>query len=94
MFKRRTLTSALIAATLGYYYWTSQVFHGSHHAIHGRLDDHFNLLSHGFQKGQLSLDLPVPQALLDSKNPYDPALRPPVFVPHATPSQDKKEDKK
>lgn len=72
----------VIVATLGYYYWTGIVHYGTHHAIHGPLDDHFNLLSHGFRKGQLSLDLPVPQALLDSPNPYDPALRPGVSVPH------------
>ncbi len=78
----RVLLLAMIVATCSYYYWTSLIHYGAHHAIDGPLADHFNLLSHGFRKGQLSLDLPVPQALLESPNPYDPTLRPGVFVPH------------
>lgn len=38
--------------------------------------DYYNLLVSGFLKGQLSLDTPVPEALLRSPDPYDPAVRP------------------
>lgn len=40
-------------------------------------DDYYTLLTHGFLKGQLSLDLEVPPALLSCPDPYDPAQRPP-----------------
>jgi hypothetical protein len=39
--------------------------------------DYYNLLVHGFLDGHLSLKEPVPQALLDCPNPYDPPQRPP-----------------
>jgi hypothetical protein len=39
--------------------------------------DYYNLLVHGFLDGHLSLKEPVPQALLDCPNPYDPQQRPP-----------------
>jgi hypothetical protein len=45
--------------------------------VQGRETDYFNLLAHGFLKGQLSLDYAVPDALLHAENPYDPAKRPP-----------------
>ncbi|HXQ82327.1 MAG TPA: GtrA family protein [Opitutaceae bacterium] len=44
--------------------------------------DYFNLLVSGFRKGSLALDAKVPDALIASKNPYDPAVRPPGVAPH------------
>ena len=39
-------------------------------------DDHYNLLVHGFRKGNLAMDVPVPEALTRIANPWDPANRP------------------
>ena len=39
-------------------------------------DDHYNLLVHGFRKGSLAMDVPVPEALTRIANPWDPANRP------------------
>jgi putative flippase GtrA len=44
--------------------------------------DYFNLLVSGFKKGSLALDAEVPAELKASKDPYDPAMRPPGMVPH------------
>ena len=38
--------------------------------------DYYNLLLDGFLKGQLSMDVEVPEKLLECPNPYDPELRP------------------
>ncbi len=76
------LIACAIVATFFYYRWTDRIFYGDHAKIDGRRDDHFNLLSHGFQKGHLYLDKEVPAALLASKNPYDPEQRKGISVPH------------
>jgi hypothetical protein len=44
--------------------------------------DYYNLLVAGFRKGSLALDIPVPDALRNAENPWDPAKRPPDSAPH------------
>lgn len=78
----RLLVAALIAATIAYYFWTSIVSLEYLPHFRDAQNDHFNLLARGFRQGQLSLAWPVPPELLDSKNPYDPALRPHVAILH------------
>jgi hypothetical protein len=73
---------ALVAATLGFYLWTLGTSVPRWPPIAGREPDYFNLLAHGFLKGRLSLDAPVPDALKNSENPYDPAKRPAAGVLH------------
>lgn len=79
---RRIWFTVIVAATLGYYFWTGMIAAGGPPPIHGAESDHFNLLSRGFLKGQLSLDLEVPEGLRQAKNPYDPANRGTVKVLH------------
>jgi len=38
--------------------------------------DHYNLLVHGFLKGSMAIDVPVPEALKLAANPWDPLGRP------------------
>lgn len=70
------LLLALIVGTLFAYRWTTLVSFDHPLVTTGEQGDHFNLLAHGFLKGRLSLDAAVPQAIIDSPNPYDPAQRP------------------
>jgi len=49
--------------------------------VHGRQADYYNLLAHGFSKGSLALDLPVPDALRHAENPWDASKRPPGSAP-------------
>jgi hypothetical protein len=79
---RRIWIGFVLAATLGYYFWTGMIAAGGPPRIHGEESDHFNLLSRGFRKGQLSLDLEVPDGLRRAENPYDPAVRGTVTVLH------------
>jgi hypothetical protein len=76
------LIAFAVIATLGYYQWTGTVFFESSETFEKRLDDHFNLLAHGFRKGHLYLDKQVPQQLLEAKNPYDPKQREGISFPH------------
>ena len=72
---------ALLGAILGLlvlYGWILGATHGLPR-ISGRQSDYNNLLVHGFLKGHLYLDVPVPEQLLALKNPYDPAQRPFAF---------------
>jgi putative flippase GtrA len=55
--------------------WTPPMFHHSE-------GDYYNLLVDGFRKGSLALDVPVPDALKNSANPWDPARRPPGIALH------------
>jgi hypothetical protein len=71
---------AALAAT-ALYGWILSSTHGLG-PISGRQPDYFNLLGHGFLKGQLSLDTPVPPDLLKLANPYDPAQRPAGLALH------------
>src|SRR6185503_20276489 len=50
----------------------------------GPQTDYYNLLAHGFLKGHLYLDTPVPRELLQLPNPYDPAQRPQGLALHDT----------
>ena len=45
-------------------------------------NDYFNLLIDGWLDGQLHMKVPVPEAMLALKDPYDPALRPPGLGLH------------
>ena len=81
-FARRIWLTGVILATVGYYFWTAMIAAGGLPRIHGAESDHFNLLSRGFQKGQLNLDLAVPEALRRAQNPYDPSTRGAVTVLH------------
>jgi putative flippase GtrA len=48
-------------------------------------DDHYNLLVHGFRKGSLAMDIPVPPDLKEIADPWNPANRPPgLWVPPDT----------
>jgi hypothetical protein len=58
-----------------FYIWTA-LFDGLPMRFGYPQKDYYSLLVHGFLKGHLSLDVEVPKALLDSKDPYDPTLRP------------------
>lgn len=80
--RRRLWVGLLVLATLAYYFWTAMIMPGGPPRIHGEESDHFNLLSRGFQKGQLHLDGAVPEELIRSPNPYDPAVRGDVPVLH------------
>jgi len=64
-----------IGVVVALYGWVLSSTHGLG-PIDGRQSDYYNLLAHGFLKGQLSLDTPVPEALLKLANPYDPGQRP------------------
>ncbi len=55
--------------------WTPPRFHRTE-------GDYYNLLVDGFRKGSLALDVPVPEALKNSENPWDPAKRPPGMGLH------------
>src|SRR5688500_6634893 len=72
---RRIWIACLVLTTLAYYFWTLIISAGVMPRIRVEERDHFNLLSHGFLKGQLHLDHEVPTELITAKNPYDPALR-------------------
>jgi putative flippase GtrA len=45
-------------------------------------DDYFNSLVSGFRKGSLAMDIPVPEALRNAENPWDPEKRPPGIALH------------
>lgn len=79
---RRAAISIIVLATIAYYFWTAMLAPGGMPRIHGEESDHFNLLSRGFKKGHLYLDSEVPGALLNARNPYDPASRGDVQVLH------------
>jgi hypothetical protein len=77
----RGLTIALLVAVIGFDVWT--VRSGRKIWNFGEPQtDYYNLLVDGFLDGQLSLKAEVPQALLDSADPYDPAKRPPGLAKH------------
>ncbi|HVZ65804.1 MAG TPA: GtrA family protein [Lacunisphaera sp.] len=46
-------------------------------AIGEKQRDYYNLLAHGFSKGSVAVDLPVSAEMLQAKDPWDPAHRPP-----------------
>ncbi len=82
---RTAWLALLVAATLAYYFWTAMCSFDDWPRLRPAgipETDHFNLLSHGFRKGQLHLDGEVPPALLAAPNPYDPKTRPHVAVLH------------
>jgi putative flippase GtrA len=69
---------AILLATLcgvALLYWSA---YGGWKAPHFRSDerDYYNLLVSGFRKGSLAMDVPVPEALKNAENPWDPAKRP------------------
>jgi hypothetical protein len=70
-----------IGVVVALYGWVLSSTHGLG-PIGGRQSDYYNLLAHGFLQGQLSLDTPVPEALLKLPNPYDPAQRPAGLALH------------
>ncbi|MEN9633125.1 MAG: hypothetical protein RL077_1529 [Verrucomicrobiota bacterium] len=80
------MASALtILATIALYLWVGQSNGGGWPQLRppGEHEtDHFNILSHGFLKGHLYVDLAVPPAIVNAPNPYDPALRQITSVLH------------
>jgi putative flippase GtrA len=72
---------AILLGGLSLVYWTAM---GSWQAPHLRKveDDYYNLLVDGFRKGSLALDVPVPEALKNAENPWDPAKRPAAIELH------------
>ena len=70
----RLLLIGLIGVTAAFYFWTvapekpRQLF-----SIEGA--NYYNLLSRGFLKGELSLDVPDDPILATLANPYDPVQR-------------------
>jgi putative flippase GtrA len=72
------LTSVALSALLA---WTS-LGEWNFPKLGPKQYDYFNYLVSGFRKGSLALDIEVPPELIASKNPYNPAERPPGVAPH------------
>jgi putative flippase GtrA len=72
------LTTVAVSALLA---WTS-LGEWSFPRLGPRQYDYFNYLVSGFRNGSLALDIEVPAELIASKNPYNPAERPPGVAPH------------
>lgn len=69
---------ALLLAVLGglaLLYWTAMAG-WSPPRLDAKESDYYNLLVSGFRKGTVSMDVPVPEALKNAENPWDPAKRP------------------
>ncbi|HEY1848668.1 MAG TPA: GtrA family protein, partial [Opitutaceae bacterium] len=62
-------------------YWTCMAGWGAP-GLNRTEHDYYNDLVHGFRKGSLAMDMPVPEALKKSPNPWDPAVRPPGVAAH------------
>lgn len=81
----RICSALVVIATIALYLWIGQSSSSTWPKLRPRGDhegDHFNILSHGFLKGHLYVDLAVPPAILNAPNPYDPALRQTTEVLH------------
>jgi hypothetical protein len=72
---------AVFAAVACFYWWTARG-DAADWKFGQRQTDYYNLLLHGFLKGQLSMDVGVAPELLRLENPYDPAQRPPGAALH------------
>lgn len=65
----------VIAALISWFYFWTVDPEGDYQALSRDGRGYYNLLTQGFLKGQLSLDLPVDPFLATLKDPYDPAQR-------------------
>lgn len=75
---------AILFAALGgsaLIYWTAMGEWGALHFTKSE-GDYYNHLVAGFRHGSLALDIPVPDALRNAQNPWDPAKRPPGIALH------------
>ncbi len=77
----RLLVVALCAAVGWFYVWTVRS-NNDEWNFDPEQDDYYNLLIDGWLDGQLHMKVPVPDALLQLKDPYDPTLRPPDLGLH------------
>ena len=78
-------SALIIVATVAVYLWVGQSSFDRFPRVRApgfHETDHFNLLSRGFIKGHLYLDLEVPPEIVRAANPYDPALRERISVLH------------
>jgi hypothetical protein len=66
--------AAVIAAAVWFYLWTVRP-EASGGLVAAHSDHYFNLLTRGFLKGQLPLDVPVDPVLATLKNPWNAAER-------------------
>ncbi len=71
----RTSLALVVVAVTVLLAWTA-LGKWEFHPLGPDYDDHYNLLVHGFRKGSLALDLPVPEALKRIEDPWNPANRP------------------
>ncbi len=71
----------VVLGGLALIYWTA-MSSWAPPRFHRSEGDYYNLLVDGFRKGSLALDVPVPDALKNSANPWDPAQRPPGIALH------------
>ena len=77
----RVLVVGLCAAIGWFYLWTVRSS-GDPWKFGLEQKDYYNLLIDGWLDGQLHMKVPVPAELLQLKDPYDPALRPPGLGLH------------
>jgi len=77
----RLLVVALCGAIGWFYVWTVRS-NADEWGFAPEQNDYFNLLIDGWLDGQLHLKVPVPEAMLALKDPYDPAQRPPGLGLH------------
>ena len=72
----------ILIAGLGWFYWWTASGEDTPQRLGQKQGDYFNLLMHGFLAGHLYFRTPVPPALINAENPYDPAKRPPNVGMH------------
>lgn len=77
----RILVLAVCVAVGWFYVWTVRSS-GDPWKFGLEQRDYYNLLIDGWLDGQLHMKVPVPEALLQIKDPYDPAQRPPGLGLH------------
>jgi hypothetical protein len=67
---------AVVLSLIAFYAWTVKTTLVYWPAVSGAQGDYYNLLSHGFLDGETSMKVAVPEALINSEDPYDPEKRP------------------